>query len=252
MLAISSLLAASYIVRLPASPPTACDYPTAAAAAASARALRHDARRIACVETETDDVLALKAELLDLLSEVQDRGVNGPPDLADDILEVATELDECDVGYDWARSPYLPGTWRLTYTSSRTFANNEGLTGYARDLAGVKTPELLMKVDRQALAKRLEYVEPVELEQGSFASLLGKFAGADEVRVECAWSEARDGAWAVTSQRVVVGSNSWQPADRQDKAVRALSAARPVYLDADLLVMRSNPEYIVWCFEKKK
>ena len=93
MLAVSSLLAASYIVRLPASPPTACDYPTAAAAAASARALRHDARRIACVETETDDVLALKAELLDLLSEVQDRGVNGPPDLADDILEVATELD---------------------------------------------------------------------------------------------------------------------------------------------------------------
>jgi hypothetical protein len=55
---------------------------------------------------------------------------------------------------------------------------------------------------------------------------------------------------AVESQLVVVGSNSWQPADRQDKAVRALGAARPVYLDEELLVMRSQPDYIVWVFTK--
>lgn len=55
---------------------------------------------------------------------------------------------------------------------------------------------------------------------------------------------------AVESQNVVVGGNSWQPADRQDKAVRTLSAARPVYIDPGLLVMRSNPEYIVWVFTK--
>jgi hypothetical protein len=40
------------------------------------------------------------------------------------------------------------------------------------------------------------------------------------------------------------------PADRQDKAVRALGAGRPVFLDSDLLVLRSQPEYIVWVFER--
>lgn len=204
-----------------------------------------------CVASSADtDALELKAELFELLAEVQNRGINAPAELADDILEVATELDECDVGFGWAQSPSLPGTWLLRYTSSRTFANNEGLTAYGKDIAGVATPELRMKISNPKIAKIVEYVEPVTLEEGSFAALLGKFAGADAVRAECSWNEARDGAMAVVTQRIIVGDREWQPADRQDKAIRALSAARPVFLDDDLLVMRSNPEYIVWVFSK--
>ena len=38
--------------------------------------------------------------------------------------------------------------------------------------------------------------------------------------------------------------------DRQDKAVRALGAGRPILLDEELLVLRSEPDYIVWVFER--
>lgn len=207
---------------------------------------------VACVASSSPETAALelKAELLELLEEVEDRGINAPTELADDILEVATELDDLDVAFGWPQSPYLAGTWRLAYTSSRTYANNEGLTAYGKDIAGVTTPETRMKIGDPKLAKRIEYIEPVTLEQGSFAALLGKFAGADAVRVEASWVEGRDYSMAVTAQRVIVGDREWQPADRQDKAVRALSAARPVFLDEDLLVMRSNPEYIVWAFTR--
>jgi len=54
----------------------------------------------------------------------------------------------------------------------------------------------------------------------------------------------------VSSQRVVVGTNSWEPADRQDKAVRALGAGRPIFLDDEILVLRSEPEYVTWVFER--
>ena len=45
-------------------------------------------------------------------------------------------------------------------------------------------------------------------------------------------------------------SRTWEPADRQAKAIRALAASRPVYLDEDLLVLRAKPDYIVWAFER--
>ena len=92
---------------------------------------------VACVASSSPDTAALelKAELLELLEEVRDRGINAPAELADDILEVATELDELDVAYGWPQSTHLAGTWRLAYTSSRTYANNEGLTAYGKDLS---------------------------------------------------------------------------------------------------------------------
>ena len=133
-------------------------------------------------------------------------------------------------------------------TSSLTFANNQGLSGYARDIKGVATPELLMKIE--TVYKRIVYEEPLELQQGSMAAMFGKFAGAESVQVECVWRRTTDDAMAVTSQRVVVGGNSWEPADRQDKAVRALGAARPVFLDEQLLVLRCEPDYIVWVFAR--
>lgn len=197
---------------------------------------------------------ALKAELMELMQEVSNRGIGAPQELAEDILEVATELDESQsivndlpVG-GWAESPLIGGTWRLLYTSSRTFANNQGLSGYARDISGVETPELLMKVE--TVYKRLVYEEPLTLQEGSMAALFGKFANAKSVQVECSWRPLADGAMGVTSQRIVVGGNSWEPADRQDKAVRTLGAGRPVFLDEDILVLRSQPEYVVWVFAR--
>ena len=129
------------------------------------------------------------------------------------------------------------------------FANNQGLSGYARDIAGVETPELLMKIE--TTYKRLTYEEPLALQQGSMAAMFGKFAGAESVQVECTWRRTNDEAMAVTSKLVVVGSKSWEPADRQDKAVRSLGAGRPVYLDDDLLVLRCQPDYIGGVFERR-
>jgi len=198
------------------------------------------------------DADELVDELLDLVEDAEavcDRGIGAPAELCEDILEVVGELEETfppEVG--WSDSADLAGRWQLRYTSSKTFANNRGLTGYARDLSGVETPETFMDVQTQF--KRLVYEESLAFEKGSMASVFGRFANARVVKVECRWSETRDGAMAVESQRVVVGSNSWEPADRQDKAVRTLGAARPIYLDDELLVMRSQPEYIVWVFTK--
>jgi len=207
------------------------------------------ARTMAVTCTATSVVTELKDELLDLLDEVTDRGIGAPAEVAEDILEVVSELDDMRAADDWDESPDLSGKWRLLYTSSRTFANNQGLSGYARDLAGVETPELYMSVETK-LARRLVYEEPVVLQEGSIAALIGRFAGAKSIRVECAWDPKRDGTMLVTSKRVVVGDNVWEPADRQDKAVRALGAARPILLDRDVFILRSQPDYICWCFAR--
>jgi len=203
-----------------------------------------------CAAAISPQALELKEELLELMVEVQDRGIGAPAELSDDILEVAAEMDDARVADDWGEpESVIGGNWRLLYSSSRTFANNQGLSGYARDIAGVSTPELLMKIE--TLYKRLVYEEPLALKEGSMAALFGKFANAESVQVECIWRRTSDNALGVTSQRVVVGGNSWEPADRQDKAVRTLSAGRPIFLDEDLLVLRCEPDYVVWVFQRQ-
>ena len=198
-----------------------------------------------------DEVLELKEELLEIIDEEVEegsRGVGAPPEVAEDLLEIVEELDDDGRGaLEWLDNPLLAGTWRLIYTSSRTFANNEGLSGYARDLGGVSTPELLMSLETQF--RRITFEEPLSLEEGSFVALVGKFANAKSVKVECTWS-AQGEQLVISSQRVVVGANSWEPADRQDKAVRTLGASRPVFLDDELLVLRSQPEYVCWVIER--
>ena len=101
--------------------------------------------------------------------------------------------------------------------------------------------------------KRVVYEESIRLEPGSLASLVGRFgfAKAETVRVECGWAR-KGNLMATERQLVVVGDQQSKPSDRTDKAVRTVGASRPVYLDEGLLVMRSNPEYIIWVFEKSK
>jgi hypothetical protein len=222
-------------------------------AAGTAGTARHGTR--AALLCATPRMLApseeLKDELFELLDEVADRGMSAPQDLKDDIFEVVGELEASVAPVadeDWERSPtHLEGRWQLLYSSSKTFANNQGLSGYARDIAGVETPELYMSVSTQF--QRLVYEEPLALQSGSLAAIAGKFANADSVRVECVWNRKGD-TLAIEAQNVVVGGNSWTPADRQDKAVRTLSAAQPVFLDDELLVLRAQPPYIVWIFER--
>ena len=198
------------------------------------------------------EVDGLKEELLELVDEEVEegtRGVGARAEVADDILEIVTELDADGRGaVDWQLNPDIGGTWRLIYTSSKTFANNEGLSGYARDLRGVSTPELLMKVE--TTFRRITFEEPLQLEDGSIAALVGRFADAKSVQVECVWNPTSAGVMNIQSRTVVVGENSWEPADRQDKAVRALGAGRPIYLDDEILVMRSEPAYVCWVFER--
>jgi hypothetical protein len=220
--------------------------PSTCALLLSSRAPR--TAHVACCAAAPPAAEELKGEMLELLDEVENRGVGAPADVAEDILEIAIELDEARLCEEWDDSAALAGSWRLVYTSSRTFATNQGLSGYAKDIAGVETPELLMNIETRV--KRVVYEEPVVLRENSMAAMFGKFAGADAVRVESVWRRTADNAMVVTTQLVVVGSQSWEPADRQDKAVRTLSAARPVFLDAELLVMRSQPDYVVWCFER--
>lgn len=187
----------------------------------------------------------LEAEMRDLLAEVTDRGAGAPADVAEDIREVAEELEAAGPP-DWARSPLLPGRWRLAYTSARTFAQNRGLTGYARDLAGVETPETFMTVEMQF--RRVVFEEPLALKDGTLAATVGRFANADAVKTNGVWTD-KDGVMRIDVQEVSVGDRSWEPFDRQAKAIRTLQFPRPVYLGPKLLVMTSPPEN-VWVFTK--
>lgn len=123
----------------------------------------------------------LREELIDLLEDVSDRGINAPSEIAEDVFEVVGDLERAAPPGRWSESPHLAGKWRLRYTSSKTFAKNQGLTGYAKDIGGVLTPETFMKVETKF--KRLTYEEPLELQQGSVAALFGKLANAKAVEV---------------------------------------------------------------------
>ena len=67
------------------------------------------------------------------------------------------------------------------------------------------------------------------------------------VMVSNQWLRAAKGPGV---QRIVVGEKSWAPADRQDKAIRALGVCKPIFLDDEMLVMRAQVPGVVWIFER--
>ena len=103
-----ALLSGSSSFLVPSARTTSSPWPTRAAPPAASAA------------ASSAEALALKEEMQELMQEVRDRGIDAPKELADDILEVAAEMDDEDVAYDWAESPMLGGSWRLLYTSSRS------------------------------------------------------------------------------------------------------------------------------------
>lgn len=135
----------------------------------------------------------LKEELLDLIAEIPGRGIDAPAEDAEDVLEIVDELAAQNPRPDWSLAPELAGRWKLVYTSSGTFKNNEGLTGYARDVAGVKTSETFMTIRTDY--NLITYEEPLELEGGSLAAILGGFVGADSVVAECTWVATNNGVF---------------------------------------------------------
>ncbi|KAL1515056.1 hypothetical protein AB1Y20_004121 [Prymnesium parvum] len=189
----------------------------------------------------------LQEELLELLDDIPSRGAGASAEDADDVMEIVGELAALNPRPDWAVAPELAGRWRLRYTSSKAFHNNRGLTGYARDIGGVSTPELLMEIRTDYSI--VTYVEPLTLEGGSIAAVLGGFAGAKEVKAECVWKASRD-VFLVNTQRIVVGDRSWEPADRQDKAIRTMGACEPIFLDQNLFVLRSQIPTIIFVFQR--
>ena len=210
------------------------------------RALASRSAPLLAAVSSSSAAAELAAELLATLHTAP--RVEAPADVAADALEIVDELDSLDAAAGWATR--LSGRWRLMYTSSRTFAQNRGLCGYAREVAGVETPELYMAVTAKSAGRLVTYDEPLSFEEGSLAALVGGFASADSVRVEAAYTEGRSDTMLIEANRIVVGERTWVPADRQAKAIRALAAARPVYLDERLFVLRAEPDYILHIFER--
>lgn len=216
--------------------------------------------------------LELRAALLARLSAVPDRGaaalaaedlrasgtsvVRGESE-AEAIAGLVAGLEPVDPAArdGWMVSDDFPGLWQLRYTCSRTFHANGGLTGYAEP--GASTPELRMRVapsTNGGLSGELDFEEPVVRSDGATPR-------AECVTTSAAWASAADDVLKVTTKQICAGERSWSPSARarqgevdfdRDKAVRVLSALRPVYLDGSLLLLRSQTlRDVVWCFTRE-
>ena len=113
-------------------------------------------------ETQDDTLPELKEELLELLDDIPARGLAVDAEDAEDILDIVGDLEQLNPFPDWAESAQLGGRWQLKFTSSKVFKNNQGLSGYARDVAGITTPELFMQI--QTGYKLITYEEPIVME----------------------------------------------------------------------------------------
>ena len=117
-------------------------------------------------EDEESSEEELKDELFDLLDTIPERGFEASEDDKADVLEIIAELEGMEGGdacADYSNSPLFSGTFKLLYCSSKTFHTNQGLMAYSRDVAGVSTPELTMKLTREAGNRLVVFEEPLEL-----------------------------------------------------------------------------------------
>ena len=202
---------------------------------------------VALAATKSSD--ELKAELLTLVRQLPERGrlafeADVMPWEVEAVQTCVNELEHFDPAArdGWMYSEDFCGDWELRYTSSRAFHRNEGATGYAASRPGCVTPELILRID----APRLNWItleEPV-LRSGADAAVAG-----DVMSAECLWQA---GAADVLRMEPMLmrdpNGREWKPRDSNvgdevdmnyEKAIRVLTAVRPVYLDDGLLVMRS-------------
>lgn len=154
---------------------------------------------VAAEDEEEASEEELKDELFELLDDVPARGFEATEDDIADVLEIIAELEETEGGeacFDFSNSPLFSGTFRLLYTSSKTFHTNEGLMAYSRDIAGVETPELLMKLQSGAGNRLVFFEEPLEFGERSIAGVLGGLTKTDVLSAECSWRATASGVFA--------------------------------------------------------
>ena len=199
-------------------------------------------------EDEESTPAELKSELLDIVDDLPDRGLDAEDDDVEDIFEIIEDLEPLNPWPDFARATVFSGTWRLLYTSSKTFHTNMGLLAYSRDVEGVETPELLMKV--RSDYRLVNFEEPITFVGNSVAKAMGGLVGADTLVAECSWRPTNNGIFSIESQKITAGSRSWVPADRQAKGIRAVSACTPIYLDQEMLITRGQVPSVVFVWEK--
>jgi len=205
-------------------------------------------------EDEESSEEELKDELFDLLDTIPERGFEASEDDKADVLEIIAELEGMEGGdacADYSNSPLFSGTFKLLYCSSKTFHTNQGLMAYSRDVAGVSTPELRMKLTREAGNRLVVFEEPLEFDEKSIAGVLGGLTNTDVLRAECSWRATASGVFAVDGQRISAGGRTWVPADRQAKGIRAVSACTPIYLDDELLVLRGQIQEVIYVWERE-
>ena len=262
MLALVSCCATWVPLRLPLGATTVARVP-AEPLCRTARLLCLAGPRLTCVEARAGPPVAcegeisedeLKDELFDLLDTIPERGLGASEDDKDDILEIIAELEETEGGAacaDYSNSPLFSGTFTLLYCSSKTFHTNKGLMAYSRDVAAVSTPELRMKLMREAGNRLVLFEEPLEFDEKSIAGVLGGLTKTDVLRAECSWRATASGVFAIDAQRISAGGRTWVPADRQAKGIRAVSACTPIYLDDELLVLRGQIQEVIYVWERE-
>lgn len=204
------------------------------------------------------NLATLKASLVATLADVPNRGLDEEDWKQAPYVEavdgLCTALGPLDPSRgDWMVDAAFSGSWRLLYTSSRSFRGNGGFCGYATYISGVSTPELrlhLLPAVGSLPRTKLTFEEPLSPESAALVARDLRLADEeppDSVRVECVWAAARDDSLQITAKRIVVGSRSWAPTVAEgsdvdferDKATRVLGCTRPVFLDAELLVLRA-------------
>ena len=200
----------------------------------------------------------VRASLLAEVAAVPNRGaaLNEQSPVRAAVLDLVQEIEPLDREADrWEDADALTDgrTWRLAYTSSATFHDNHGLTGYYGPAETAPALELLLRfTSAKGVSGTLEMQEqPAE---GAAAAPAGL---APQIVLQGNWVCAPDGTLKVSPQTFVAGERSWAVQDRRgtdtvdferDKAVRCLCACRPVYLDEGLFVMRGLLPSVVFVF----
>eukprot|EP00965_Chrysotila_dentata_P228184 6196461-Pleurochrysis_carterae.AAC.4 len=213
------------------------------------------ARAAACMSASTLTGTELKERLLPVLEAAPARGLDSSLEGsvgAEEVLDLVADLEAVDPSYDdgWMYSPHLEGAWRLLYSSSPTMRRNGGLVGFPLMKSGVQTPELFMSI-QTGRVQAVTFEEPV----------LTEGVEGEPVLVEATWKAMPNDVMQISPRRIVRGDASWEPANSQlrgevdfdqDKAVRVMSACRPIYLDEDLLILRGQVESVIFVFERRK
>jgi hypothetical protein len=165
---------------------------------------------------------------------------------------------------DWMIAKCLfAGSWRLAYTSSRTFARYGGLSSWAERFEGVRTPSLLMRITRSPQLIVLEELLADEASALALARALNipsnQTPPPPSVLVEGVWRTLAGDGLGIETKSIRYGERSFKPADgaadgmvdfEHEKAVRVLGATKPVFLDASLLVLRGQAEGVVFIFDR--